>query len=132
MIPIKSMTVIRQEFIPEPSASAWGVSTYKSSDIGVRVVNTGEQVDGTPIYWTYTAKHGEKDVPVAGNAPYNLITMTQLNENTFTEQTRKTNSLYSSIVCTVVSNDGRVMTASTYGKDSEGKEFTAILVFEKQ
>jgi hypothetical protein len=74
--PVKSMTVTRE-----------------ASDDGVKQTMTGERADGTPINGSYTAKDDGKEYPVIG-APYDMISLKQVNANTFTVTQRKTDGKY--------------------------------------
>src|SRR5437879_6749018 len=69
---VKSLTTVRE-----------------ASDGGVKVTATGENMDGTPINSSYTAKYDGKEHPVTG-APWDTISIKQINANTFTSETKKT------------------------------------------
>jgi hypothetical protein len=114
-MPVKSLTVIRE-----------------ASDGGVKVTTTGERING-PINATYTAKYDGTEVKVTGsNLTYDTIAIKQVNANTLTDERKKTGGPYKATGRTVVSNGGKTMTTTTKGTNADGKEFTQILVFEKQ
>ena len=69
--PIKSLTTVRE-----------------ASDGGVKVTSTGENMDGTPINSSYTAKYDGKEYPVTG-APWDTISIKQIDANTFTSETKR-------------------------------------------
>jgi hypothetical protein len=106
--------------------------TREASDGGVKVTTTGEQANGTPINASYTAKYDGVDVQITGNAPYDTISIKQINANTLTDARKKTGGPYHATSRTVISNGGKTMTTTTKGTNGEGKEFTSIFVFEKQ
>jgi hypothetical protein len=114
-LPIKSLTVMRE-----------------ASDGGVRQATTGERADGTKIDASYTAKYDGRDVQVTGNSQYDTIAIKQVNANTLTDERKKTGGPYKATGRTVVSNDGKTMTTTTKGTNADGKEFTQILVLDKQ
>jgi hypothetical protein len=114
-MPVKSLNVIRE-----------------ASDGGVKVTTTGEQANGTAINTNYTAKYDGKDVKVTGNAPYDTISLKQVNANTLTDERKKTGGPYHATGRIVVSNDGKTMTTTTKGTNTEGKAFTSTFVFDKQ
>ncbi len=114
-MPIKSLTVMRE-----------------ASDGGVKQTTTGERADGTAIQASYTAKYDGKDVQVAGNSQYDTIAIKQVNPNTLTDERRKTSGPYKATGRTVVSNGGKTMTTTTKGTNADGKEFTQVLVLDKQ
>jgi hypothetical protein len=114
-LPIKSLTVMRE-----------------ASEGGVKQTTTGERADGTKIDASYTAKYDGKDVQVTGNSQYDTIAIKQLNANTLTDERKKTGGPYKATGRTVISNGGRTMTTTTKGTNADGKEFTQILVLDKQ
>jgi len=114
-LPIKSLTIIRE-----------------ASDGGVKQTTTGERADGTAVNASYTAKYDGKVVQVAGNSQYDTIAIKQVNADTLTDERKKTSGPYKATARTVVSNGGKTMTSTTKGTNADGKEFTQILVFDKQ
>ena len=99
---------------------------------GVKQTTTGERADGTAIQASYTAKYDGKDVQVTGNSQYDTIAIKQVNANTLTDERKKSGGSYKATGRTVVSNGGKMMTTTTKGTNADGKEFTQILVFDKQ
>ena len=69
---------------------------------------------------------------MTGNAPYDMISVKQLNANTLTDERKKTGSSYKATGRTAISGGGKVMTTTTKGTNADGKEFTSTLVFDKQ
>src|SRR6266403_5252245 len=82
---VKSLTTVRE-----------------ASDGGVKVTTTGENMDGTPINSSYTAKYDGKDYPVTG-APWDTVSIKQTDANTFTSETKKAGSKYHTKGQTVIS-----------------------------
>jgi hypothetical protein len=114
-MPIKSLTVVRE-----------------ASDGGVKQTTTGERADGTAINASYTAKYDGKDVQVTGNSQYDTIAIKQVNAYTLTDERKKTGGPYKATGSTVVSNGGKTMITTTKGINANGKEFTQVLVLDKQ
>jgi hypothetical protein len=114
-MPVKSLTLTRE-----------------ASDGGVKHTTTGEQTGGTAINGSYTAKYDGKEVQVTGNSPYDTIAIQHENANTLTERRKKSDGKYLATSRMVVSNGGRTMTTTTKGINGDGKEFTAVFVFDKQ
>ena len=69
---------------------------------------------------------------VTGNSQYDTIAIKQVNANTLTDERKKTGGSYKATGRTVVSNGGKTMTTTTKGTNADGKEFTQVLVFDKQ
>ncbi len=113
--PVRSQTIVRE-----------------AVDGGVKHTSKTERMDGTRTESTYIAKYDGKPVAVTGNASYDTITWKQVDANTFTIDTRKTDGKYKTTGTVKVSKNGKTMTGTQKGKDSDGKptEFTAV--FDKQ
>jgi hypothetical protein len=112
--PVKSLTTIRE-----------------AAEGGVKLTTTGEQADGTKIDSSYTAKYDGNEYPVAG-APWDTISVKQVDSNTFTTVTKKTGGKYKSTGRTVISKDGKTMTTTSRGINAQGKPFSYTMVWEKQ
>ena len=108
------------------------VLAREAVDGGVRQATTGEQTDGTPIKAVFTAKYDGNDVRISGNSPYDIIAIKQVNANTLTDTRKKSDGKYQATSRYVVSNGGKTMTLTIKGTNNEGKEFTAIFVYDKQ
>ena len=114
--PVKSVTSVR-EAVPG----------------GVKVTNTGERLDGTAINSTYTAKYDGSPSPVSGQgAPYDSVSLKQLNANTFAYDAKQTDGKYHAHGRIVISPDGKTMTMTAKGTDARGKPMTITLVYDKQ
>jgi hypothetical protein len=68
----------------------------EASDGGVKSTSTGQRKDGTAIHSTYTAKYDGKEYPVT-DAPWDTISIKQIDANTFTTETKKTGGKYHTI-----------------------------------
>ena len=58
--------------------------------------------------------------------------MKQVNANTFTYELKSSTNKYDAIYRLAVAPDGKSMTVTGQGTDSNGRALTAKLVFEKQ
>ena len=112
--PIKSLTI-----------------TNTAADGGINVTVTGLRKDGAAINSKYTVKYDGKEYPVTG-APWDMTSMKQLDANTFTFENKKTGGKYHSTGRSVISKDGKTMTQTTKGTDSEGKPISGKYIYEKQ
>jgi hypothetical protein len=126
------LNVEKSKYTPAPMPVKNLSVTREASEGGVKVTTTGELADGTPINATYTAKYDGKDVQVTGNAPYSTIAIKQVDDNTLTDERKKTGSPYHATSRIVISNGGKTLTATTEGTNADGKEFTSTFVFDKQ
>ena len=126
------LNVAKSTYTPGPMPIKSLTITREASDGGVKHTTKGERADGTAVNASYTAKYDGKDVQVSGNGQYDTIAIKQVNANTLTDERKKTSGPYKATGRTVISNGGRTMTTTTKGTNTDGKEFTQILVFEKQ
>jgi len=115
-----------------PAAPVKGLTaTREASDGGVKVNVTGEQAGGAAINASYTAKYDGSESPVTG-APYDTISIKQVNANTFTYVQKKKDGKYSVSGRSVVSKDGKTMTNTMKGTGADGKPYSATMVWDKQ
>ncbi len=115
-LPVKSLTAVRE-----------------AADNGVKVTTTGERSDGSAINTTYTAKFDGTPASLSGQgAPYDTLSLKQVDANTFTYETKSSTTKYTAHGRLVVSKDGKTMTVKASGTDAEGKPMTVTLLYEKQ
>jgi hypothetical protein len=126
------LNVEKSKYTPAPLPVKSLTVTREASVGGVKQTATGERSDGTAVNASYTAKYDGTEVHVDGNAPYDTIAVKRVNANTLTDERKKTGGPYNATGRTVVSNGGKTMTWTVKGTNADGKEFTQILVFDKQ
>ncbi|MEP7367920.1 MAG: hypothetical protein ABI972_32050 [Acidobacteriota bacterium] len=112
--PVTSLTIVN-------SAAPGGVTTSV----------TGARKDGTPIKSDYTVKYDGKDYPVPG-APWDTVATKQVDANTFTAELKKTGGKYHAVTKMVISKDGKTMTLTAKGTNTEGQPMTGTYIYEKQ
>jgi hypothetical protein len=123
----------KSKYTPAPNPLKSLTITREAADGGVKVTTKGERIDGTVIDSGYTAKYDGSASSVSGTgAPYDTISIKQVDANTFTDERKKTGGLYHATGRYAVSNGGKVMTWTSKGADLNGKAFTAVFVYEKQ
>ena len=105
--------------------------TYTPVDGGAKTVVTGTRKDGTPIDSTSTVKYDGKEYPVTG-APWDVTSVKQIDANTFTFESRKKDGKYHMTGKTVISKDGKTMTTTAKGTNTEGKPSSSTSVYDKQ
>ncbi len=127
------VNIAKSKYTPAPMPVKSLTSVREAVPGGVKVTNTGERADGSAINASYTAKYDGSAAAVTGTgAPYDSISVKQVNANTFTYQAKQTNGKYRSSGRTVVSSDGKTMTSTAKGTDANGAPMTLTLVYEKQ
>lgn len=115
-LPVKSLTAVR-EAIPG----------------GVKVTTTGQRADGTEVSTSYSANYDGTPAGVTGKgAPYDTVSIKEVDSNIFVYDAKNTTGKYHANGRIVVSNEGKTMTLTATGTDSDGKELSLSLVFDKQ
>ena len=128
------------KFNAAKSKTATGVSpianlvvTREAADGGVKITAKGERADGSKIDTVTNAKYDGKNATVTGSGlTWDTVAIKQLNAKTLTEERTKQGGKYHTTVRTVVSSDGKTMTATIKGTGTDGKPTTAQTVFDKQ
>jgi hypothetical protein len=116
---------------PPPLKSS--IIVREASDGGVKVTVTGERTDGTQVTANYTAKYDGTETTITQTGlRYDTISIKQVDANTLTDERKKTGGTYHATGRTVVSNGGKLMTVTIKETDTDNKEFTTTLVFDKQ
>jgi len=114
--PYKSQTMVRE-----------------AAGAGVKVTSKGQRADGTPVETTYILKYDGKPVSVSGTgSQFDTISMKQIDGNSFTSETRKTGGKYHTAGRIVISDDGKTMTNTSRGTDSDGKPINFTIVYDRQ
>jgi hypothetical protein len=126
------LNVAKSTYTPAPFPIKSLTAMREASDGGVKQTTTVERADGTVVHASYTAKYDGKDVQVTGNGNYDTIAIKQVNDNTLTDERKKTGGPFKASARTVISNGGKTMTTTTKGTNADGKEFTQVLVLDKQ
>jgi hypothetical protein len=100
---------------------------------GVKVTTTGERTDGTAINTNYVANYDGTPGGVLGKgAPYDTVSIKQVDDNTFTYEAKSAAGKYSARGRVVISSDGKTMTMTATGTDADGKTKAVTLVYDKQ
>ena len=127
------LNVSKSKYSPGPLPVKSLTATREAAEGGVKVTTTGERSDGSAINTTYTSKFDGSAASVSGQgAPYDSISLKQVNSGTFTYETKNSANKYHATGRLVVSKDGKTLTMSAKGTDAEGKPMTVTLVYDKQ
>jgi methionyl-tRNA synthetase len=115
--PIKSQTDVRET----------------TPDGGVSVTRTGQFKDGAPNEGTYSYKYDGKESSVAATGlPFDKISVKRKDANTTSWEVKKTGGRYHQTGQNVISKDGKMLTQSFKGTDTDGKPVRGTNVFERQ
>jgi hypothetical protein len=127
------MNLAKCQYTPAPIPLKKYTMTREAAPRGVKVTILGERTDGTIINATYTAKFDGSPAAVEGRgAPYDTVSIKQVDANTFTYETKKTGGKYQASGRMEVSKDGKTLTMMSKGTDRDGNPMSLTLVTEKQ
>jgi hypothetical protein len=127
------VNIAKSTYSPAPMPLKSYAVVRRAAPGGVMVTITGERTDGTAINARYTANYNGSEATVDGSGtPYDTMAIKRVNANTFTYEAKQSNGKYHSSGKTVISKDGKTMTSTTTGTDSDGKPMSMTLVYEKQ
>jgi hypothetical protein len=115
----------RSKYNPRPPVTQSHTFVREAGNTGVTVRDTD---NGTPTNSSYTAKYDGRKYPVA-NAPWDTVSMKQVDQNRFTSTTTKAGGKYHSSNHTTISKDGRTMTTTAKGKDHDGRAFNNTFIY---
>ena len=83
------LNVSKSKYSPGPLPVKSLTTTREAAGDGVKVTTTGERSDGTAVNSTYTAKFDGSPSSLSGQgAPYDTISLRQVDANTFTYETK--------------------------------------------
>jgi hypothetical protein len=138
-------------FAADSSAATWKFNAAKSKttsanpvqsqtdvrettpDGGVSVTRTGQFKDGTPNEGTYSYKYDGKESSVAATGlPFDKISVKRKDASTTSWEVKKTGGRYHQTGQNVISKDGKMLTQSFKGTDTDGKPVKGTNVFDRQ
>jgi hypothetical protein len=125
------LNIEKSKYTPAPLPYKSLTMTREAVDGGVKATRTGVLADGSPLNSTYTAQFDGKEHPANGG-PWGIVSIQQVDANTFTAETRKAGGKYHTISRTTVSSDGKTLTTVAKGVDAEGKAIRSTLVYDRQ
>jgi hypothetical protein len=100
-------------------------------DGGIKVTNSGQYADGTPLNWGYTCKYDGKECPVT-SGPFDTIVLKRVDDNSWSFDTKKTGGKYHVTGQSAISKDGKTLNQTSTGTDAAGKPVSQTQVFDKQ
>lgn len=125
------LNVAKSTFSPAPMPVRSLTTTRTAVSGGVKVVSTGEMVEGSMINSGYTAKYDGSPAVMEGTI-WDTISVKQVDADTFTNESQKKGGKYQTASQVKISADGKTMTVTSKGTNAEGKPLSSTFVYEKQ
>ncbi len=127
------LNIAKSKQLPGGSPYANLTTTREAIEGGVKNTDRGKRADGATIASTLIANYNGKPVERTGTgAQWDTVATRQMNANTLVVRRWKRGGKFRSTARYVVSRDGKTMTETVKGIASDGKPFTAVLVFDKE
>jgi hypothetical protein len=127
------MNIAQSSYSPAPNPLKDLTVTRESSSDGITQTTTGTLAGDVPFRATYSSKGDGVEVPVTGNTPFDTIAVTQIDLATVMDQRRSSvGKPYKASGRTIFTHHGKLMTVTIQGIGGNGKQFTQVLVFDKQ
>jgi hypothetical protein len=126
------LNVAKSKFSPGPGYKS-ETRTYEPTADGYTFQGERVNPDGSTQKYGFTVKYDNKDYRVTGKDPggADTIAVKLIDANNIESTSKKRSEvLYTSKV--VVSNDGKVMTITTKGKNPDGEPFDNLQVYDRQ
>jgi hypothetical protein len=101
---------------------------------GEKVTYEGIAANGDPISYSYTSNLDGKDSPLSGTSTpsgADTVAITRVDANTYTSILKKAGKTVRT-TRTVVSKDGKVLTITGKGMNTQGQPISYTAVFDKQ
>ena len=126
------LNVTKSKFNPGPGYKS-ETRTYEPTADGYKFHGERVNPDGSTQKYGFTVKYDNKDYPVTGKDPggADTIAVKPVDANNIESTSKKGREvLYTSKV--VVSQDGKVMTITSKGKNPDGEPFDNVQVYDRQ
>lgn len=120
----------KSTYNPGPALKSATVVFSSSGADGVKVVSDGVTGTGEKVHWEYTASHDGKDYPMTGNPEGDTIVLKRINANSV-ETTYKKGGKPTLVNVRTVSADGKTLTVTQKGTNTQGQKVDNLLIFEK-
>jgi hypothetical protein len=122
----------KSKFVPGPPSKS-ETRIVETGPNGMRISVDRVNGDGSSQEFEYTTNLDGKSYPVTGQGPYGAdsIAANLTTPNTIQSTLSKGGKVVATAV-TIVSNNGRILTITTKGTDTQGKQFTNVSVYDKQ
>jgi hypothetical protein len=124
------LNVAKSRFNPGPPLKS-GMKKFEAARDGLKFSGQDLNADGTKLTVQWTAYFDGKDYPIKGDPNADTLSLKRI-DRFKTESTFKKAGKVTYRVKRVVSQDGKAWQLSSEGKDSKGKSFSDVLVFDKR
>ena len=124
------LNVAKSTFSPGPALKSQ-TRTYTESDKGITLTTVTTTADGKESTATLTFKYDSKPSPVTGNADFDSVAVTRVDDLTVTSVQAK-GGLTVGTGKRSTSKDGKTLTFAQTGTHANGVKYDDVLVYSRQ
>jgi hypothetical protein len=122
--------VAKSKFVPGPGPKSQTLKFEATKD-GIKLTSDGVNAEGKKTHGSYVSKFDGKDVPWAGNPDADTASAKRIDDNSY-ENIWKKGGKTTVTAKVVVSKDGKTLTVTQTGTDSQGRTVNRTAVYNKQ
>ena len=124
------LDVAKYKFVPGPGLKSQTLKFEATKD-GIKLTTDGVNAEGKATHSGYVSKFDGKDVPWEGNPEADMASPKRIDDNGY-ENTWKKGGKATVTAKAVVSKDGKTLTVTQTGTDSQGRTVNSTAVYSKQ
>jgi hypothetical protein len=124
------LNAAKSKYSPGPAPRSLTL-TFERSEGGIKLTSVGTDAEGKPTRGEYVSKFDGQDVPWTGNPEADTAGARRIDDNTY-ENVWKKGGKVTVTARAVVSGDGKTLTITQTGKDSQGRSVANTSVYDKQ
>ncbi len=124
------LDVAKSKFVPGPGPKSQTLKFEATKD-GIKLTVDRVSAEGKATHGGYVSKFDGKDVPVEGNPDADMVSPKRIDDNSY-ENIWKKGGKATITAKAVVSKDGKTLTVTQTGTDSQGRTVNSTAVYKKQ
>ena len=124
------LNTAKSKYSPAPGPKSLTLTFERSQD-GIKLTSDGIDGHGKATHGEYVSKFDGQDVPWTGNPDADTAAATRIDDNTY-ENIWKKGGKVTVTARAAVSGDGKTLTITQTGKDSQGRSVKNTAVYDKQ
>ncbi len=124
------LDVAKSKFVPAPGPKSLTLKFETTKD-GIKLTSDGVNAEGKATHGEYVSKFDGTDVPWEGNPDADMASPRRIDDNSY-ENTWKKGGKATITAKVVVSKDGKTLTSTLTGTDSQGRTVNSTNIYHKQ
>ncbi len=124
------LDVAKSKYSPGPGPKSQTLK-FEATPAGIKLATDRVSAEGKAIHGGYVSKFDGKDVPWEGNPEADMASPKKIDDNSY-ENTWKKGGKAAIVAKVVVSEDGKTLTGTHTGTDSQGRAVNNMEVYDRQ